>query len=173
MKNSGIILNWILFAIVVIPQFNSIHGQKSESSEPQTSLNTNLARSDAAPEERVVRMAYRKMNILDAVERVVKAKRSGQNAGSDLLRRSLRFDLRDFRVGPIDEIRDRTYRDLVTSSAGNVVQIMFATSSQNDGEGKPSIAAEWRAGQYTAGFDPQWTVADVLQYEAVRFNDVD
>lgn len=173
MKNSGIILNWILFAIVVIPQFNSIHGQKSESSEPQTSLNTNLARSDAAPEERVVRMAYRKMNILDAVERVVKAKRSGQNAGSDLLQRSLRFDLRDFRVGPIDEIRDRTYRDLVTSSAGNVVQIMFATSSQNDGEGKPSIAAEWRAGQYAAGFDPQWTVADVLQYEAVRFNDVD
>lgn len=171
MKNSRIILSSVLLALLVVPHF--IYGQESETPEGRTSVNTILDRSETGFEERIVRMAYRKMNVLDTVERVVKAKRKRQNAGSELIQRSLRFDIRDFRVGPIDEIRERTYRDLVTSSTGNVIQIAFATSSQNDGEGQPSIAAAWKTGQYMGGFDAQWTVADVLRYEAVRFNDVD
>lgn len=170
MKNSKIILKWILIGIVALTQVVWALGQKSEGA---LSESPGLGRTGPSLEERIVRMAYRKMNVLESVERVVTATRSGRNAGPELLQRSLRFELRDFRIGPIDEISGRIYRDLVTGSTGNVVQIVFATSTRDDGEGKASIAASWQSGQYAAGFDPQWTVADVLRYEAVRFSDVD
>lgn len=173
MKNSRIILKWILFVVVAFVQVVLVNAQKPTANGESTPESPALGRNGPGLEERIVRMAYRKMNVLATVERVVQAKRNGQNAGAGILQRSLRFELRDFRVGPINEIRDRTYRELVTGTTGNLVQITLATSTRDDGDGKPSIAASWRSGQYTAGFDPQWTVADVLQYEAVRFNDID
>jgi len=80
--------------------------------------------------------------------------------------------LKDFRVGQIKEIQNMIYRDLVTPPTGEIIQVSTANSTQNSGETSVSIDSKWRVGQYSSGFDPQWTVGDILQLEAVRFNDV-
>lgn len=148
-------------------------GKVEEMSTPKTSVNLNAGQvNDSTIEEKIVRMAYRKMNILDTVERFVKANRNEQPTGTELNLSSLRFDLRNFRVGQIQEIQNAVYQNLVTPPTGEIIQISTINSTQNNGETKISLNSVWRKGQYVAGFDPQWTVEDILQLEAARFHDV-
>lgn len=172
MKKQKIIIGLFVFVLVAFAQPSSIFAQKLDLEEKSTSSSANIEQNDVSLEEKIVRMAYRKMNILDSVERFVKAKRNGQPPGLEVARRSLRFDLKDFRVGQIQEIRDVIYRDLVTPPTGEIIQISIANTTQNNEEAKISLDSKWRTGQYSSGFDPQWTVENILQLEAVRFNDV-
>lgn len=172
MKSKKIIISLFVVAFAALVQLSSVFAQKVTLTEKPESNSANLGQSGVTLEERIVRMAYRKMNILDTVERFVKAKQSGQPAGLELAQRSLRFDLRDFRVGQIQDIQNVIYRDLVTPPTGEIIQVSTTNSTRNGGETKVSLDSKWRTGQYSSGFDPQWTVGDILQLEAVRFNDV-
>lgn len=171
MKSKKIIISLFVLVFVAVT-LSSVFAQKVTLAEKSKSNSANLGQAGVTIEEKIVRMAYRKMNVLDSVERFVKAKRNEQPAGLELAQRSLRFNLRDFRVGEIQEIQNAIYRDLVTPPTGEIIQVSTADSTQNGGETKVSLDSKWRTGQYSSGFDPQWTVGDVLQLEAVRFNDV-
>lgn len=171
--NSKKIIISLFVSMFVAVTLSSVFAQKKVTfAEKSNSNSANLGQSNVSLEERIVRMAYRKMNILDTVERFVKAKRSEQPTGLELTQRSLKFNLRDFRVGEIQEIQNAIYRDLVTAPTGEIIQVSTANSTQNGGETKVSLDSKWRTGQYSSGFDPQWTVGNILQLEAVRFNDV-
>ncbi len=130
----------------------------------------------APVEERVIRMAYNKLNALDLAERITSAKRKGQELSSEESRRegqrSISFTLRDFRIGNIEEIQNRVYRELVTPPIGEIIQASTIESMDNGGETRIALRATWVEGQYSSGFDPKWTVADVMQLESVRFHDV-
>jgi hypothetical protein len=123
-------------------------------------------------EERLVEMAYNKMSVLDTSERLQKAKSHGRPADASLENPKLKFKLRDFRVGDVSEIMNWRYRELVTAPTGEILSVTTIETKDRGGEGKISIQTDWKAGQYSSGADPLWTIADVFNLEAVRFSDV-
>ncbi|HEU4767069.1 MAG TPA: hypothetical protein VFS77_06830, partial [Pyrinomonadaceae bacterium] len=85
---------------------------------------------------------------------------------------SLRFELGDFRSGPIDEIRSQAYAGLVTLPTGDVIALTRGSHVQDDGPEEATFGAAWERGQYAAVFDPEWTVADVFHFEPEKYYDV-
>lgn len=164
MKSGKLTGSLVVIAVLAFVPFSSIFAQDFAL--------TNPGQPNMTLEEKIIRMAYRKMNVLDTAERFVKAKRNGQSVGLELAQRSLKFNLRDFRVGQIQDIQNFIYRDLVTPPTGEIIQVSIANTTQNGGETRVSLDSKWRTGQYSSGFDPQWTIKDILQIEAVRFHDV-
>lgn len=171
MKGKKVIFSLFVLVFNAVT-FSSVFAQKVPRTEEPMSNSANLRQSNTTPEERIVRMAYRKMNILDAVERFMRAERNRQPAGRELGLRSLRFNLRDFRVGEIQEIQNTVYRDLVTPPTGEIIQASIVNSAQTSGETKISLDANWRTEQSAPGFNPLWTIGNILQHEAHRFGDV-
>lgn len=147
---------------------------------PQEELNSNelakmskVAKPDGAEgsqrEARMVRAAYAKLSLLDTAERVGKIVRKGEKVLAADRNPSLVFSIRDVRQGEIDEIRRYRYWDLVTPPNRQILQVMEGTTKQGTEEAA-SVRTQWVPGQYSSGFDPQWTIDDILQLEAVRFS---
>lgn len=171
MKKRKITISLFVITLLAFISLSSTFAQKNDSRKNFTPV-INGGQTSVSLEEQLVRMAYRKMNVLDTVERFVKVKPSTPSSKLELTQNSLRFDLKDFRVGQIQEIQSALYQDLVTPPRGDIIQVTIVNSKHNDGETKVSLDSQWRTGQYSSGVDQQWTVGDILQLEAVRFNDV-
>lgn len=177
MKRPKILTPLFVFALIAFPQLSPVFAQEKvfkEGAARQSGSAAAVAQESASAtaEEKIVRWAYKKMNILDAVERISKAKKQGQLVGRALGLKTLRFTLSNFHAGPIQEIQNAVYRDLVTPPTGQIIQVSAINSTRDNGEPKISIKTAWQAGQYASGFDPKWTIGDVLQLEAARFHDV-
>ncbi|MFN2530600.1 MAG: hypothetical protein ABR555_04805 [Pyrinomonadaceae bacterium] len=136
--------------------------------DPQTGAasQTVKVRSEQAitPEETIVRAAYEKLSALSKVDASVKRTKSATVG--------LRFELSDFKVGPITEILPLKHSELVTGASGNVILISHALSRTNYQEERVSYRAEWTNGQYASAYEPQWTMANVLAFYAGEYHDV-
>jgi hypothetical protein len=169
-----------------------ISGQTAKTTNKQTRAAI-PENAEAAPgvsaEERVIRRAYRKLSIYQIVEIFTQAKREAQMRGAvltqparrQLAQNVLRFELRDFRIGRIQEILNVKYKDLVTAPNNEIIQIGTGTivntvtnaNGENiSGEAKFSVNAKWKNGQYSPLFDQNVTMGYIMQIEALRFNDV-
>ena len=125
-------------------------------------------RSNAAP-EKIVRETYRKLEIYNAAAQVFDNERTRRPFRSEA---SLKFELRDFRTGSVQEILHKPYAELVTMPTGDVVSLTRGGHSQDGGPQEATFGAAWEHGQYASVFDPGWTVADVFHFEAARYYDV-
>lgn len=124
----------------------------------------------AAPiEERIVRIAYAKMALLDAAEKVSSAARRGDKSPITARERSLKFELSDFAIGDVSDIQNKQYTELVTPPNLEIIQAVMVTDTSKS-EVQSGIMPRWVSGQYSSGFDPQWRISDVFQIEAVRFH---
>lgn len=126
------------------------------------------ARSFTA-QEKLVRDTYRKLEIYDAAAQVFQKEQSGR-AGRSQAR--LSFELADFRSGDLYEIAGSRYAEFVTVSNGEVVSLTHGSHSLDKGAEEATFAAAWERGQYASVFDPQWTIADVLNFEPARYFDI-
>jgi hypothetical protein len=125
------------------------------------------ARNAAA--EKLVRDTYRKLETYHAAAQIYKNEFSKRAAHSNA---GLSFELSDFRYGKVDEILNQRYADLVTLATGDVVSLTRGGHSVDGGPQEATFDAEWEHGQYASVFDPEWTVADVLHFEAAKYYDV-
>lgn len=128
-----------------------------------------MAQGRSSAVEKLVREAYRKLETYHAAAQVFKHELARRPIGSDA---GLSFELSDFHVGRVDEIRNQRYAELVTLPSGEVVSLTRGGHSFDGGPQEATFDAEWQPGQYASVFDPAWTVADVFHLEAARYYDI-
>lgn len=135
-------------------------------------------RSVMSREEKLVRDTYEKLTVYHRAGRLYKADGSGKTIDDDSV---LKFELKDFRVGPIQEIAGTLHRDLVTLPTGDIIQIHPSTYQNTQyfhggikevGEEQASYGASWTSGQYASVYDRQWTIGDLLGFEPATFYDI-
>ena len=120
------------------------------------------------PEEIVVRSTYEKLTKLNRA-----AQTSDKTKAAPLDENSvLKFELSNFRVGPIKEIALTRAEELVSLPTGEIVLLIRTETSENENKPTISYKAEWTAGHYAAIFEPQWTIADVMSFESHKDFDV-
>src|SRR5689334_13907699 len=119
-------------------------------------------------EEMVVRAAYDKLTRLNRA-----AQTSRRRLGAPLDEKSvIKFQLFNFRVGPIKEIALTRAEELVSLPTGEIVALTRTEETENENNPTVSYKAEWTAGQYAAIFEPQWTIADLMSLESHKDFDV-
>lgn len=128
-----------------------------------------MGQSQNSSAERLVRETYRKLETYHAAAQLYKSELSRRLIRTEL---GLSFELSDFHYGNVDEILNQRYAEFVTLPVGDVVSLTRGGHSFNGGAQEATFDAEWEHGQYAPVFDPAWTVADVVHFEAARYYDV-
>ncbi|MCU1264265.1 MAG: hypothetical protein JWM21_583 [Acidobacteria bacterium] len=123
-----------------------------------------------SPEEKVVRMAYDKLTVLSKAALLIKPDQADAPPDETLF---LRFELSNFRVGPIQEILKSKQSELITGWSGEPTVTLGRSSSRlNKEEEHVAYTAEWSKGQYASIYDRQWTIGDLFGYEPNHYFDV-
>ena len=128
--------------------------------------------SNSSPEEKLIRWAYKKLSVYEAVDKFSRAEREKQPTGQVLAQKALKFKLKNFQTGRIEEIQNLRFNDIVTLPTGNIIDITPVSTSVNNDEYKFSVKAKWKNGQYSSGFDSQWTLRDLMQLDPNKYRDV-
>jgi hypothetical protein len=117
--------------------------------------------------------------IRDTYEKLTALNRASRYLNQDTLRREtsndedvLKFELKNFRLGPIQEILAATHSKLITSATGIVVTLTRATIQLNAQEERVAYRAAWTSGQYASVYDPNWTIADLFGFEPEHYYDI-
>jgi len=84
----------------------------------------------------------------------------------------LKFELRKFRTGPVQEIMNALGGEIATGPSGDLIEITRVITQENDQSEKVAYKGRWTSGQYSSIYDPKWTVADLLGFDAARYYDV-
>jgi hypothetical protein len=119
--------------------------------------------------ENTVRETYQKLENYHLAAQVFEREHARKPVRAGV---NLSFELTNFRSGNVAEILNRRYAEVVTLPAGDVVSLTRGGHSLNGGPQEATFAAEWEPGRYASVFDPGWTVADVLHFEAARYYDI-
>ena len=123
-------------------------------------------------ENSLVRLTYTKLSLYH---------RAGSFAEADETKTAwkfeddLRFELHDIHTGPIEEIYDQPYGQLVTKPSGDVIRIMSQTRSFNEGPKHIMYKAGWLKSNYRASLLEDWehtTVGEVLRMAGDSLADI-
>jgi hypothetical protein len=123
----------------------------------------------ARPNEKLIRDTYKKLTDFNKAVQIRKKDFDGVAINKQL---DLQIDLKDFHTGPLLEILNQRYADLVTLPSGDIVSLSRATHSVNKGPEQVTFEAEWSKGQYASGFDQDWTISTAMQFEPTKYTDV-
>jgi hypothetical protein len=120
-------------------------------------------------ENKLVTSTYEKLAVYTRAALIKQAE-----AGSKFPEESLqmRFEFRDMRTGPIQEILNTPNKDLVTLPFGEVIRIYHGTHLENGRDEQAFYQAKWVTGQYASGYDRQWTIGEVMRFEPAKYSDV-
>lgn len=139
---------------------------------PKTSVETaviearDLSFEGAA--EKLVRAAYAKLTRYNRAYLLVDNPRS---VNVPMEEAYLRFELSNFRVGPIQEILNLPH-DQVQPTGSQILQLGRAVHTMNNADPHVAYWAQWTTEQYAALYNPKWTVNDLLSYDPARYHDV-
>jgi hypothetical protein len=122
-----------------------------------------------SPEERLVRAAYEKLTMLSRAALLIKG---GDENTSLPDGEFLKFELSNFRIGPIEEILGALASKIKTDPSGEIINVTRVRTRHNKGEEFVAYEAQWTIGQYSTGYDRQWTVRDLFNFEAAIYYDV-
>ena len=131
-----------------------------------------MAQLPSTAHEKAIRETYRKLEIYSAAAHVFQTDQSTSPSRRSRAEARLSFVLTDFRSGAAREIFDKRYAELVTLPVGEIVSLTRGRHSLDDGPEEATFAANWQPGQYASVVDPQWTIADVLNFEPARYYDI-
>lgn len=153
----------IVAAVISVAIAASAAGDALEHSADRPGFRGVARQSDAT----IVRQAYSKLVALNAGSRSRLEAALGLPADTY----ALKFELSDFRTGPIAEILGVTATDLATEPHGNLIKFTTRESGSGD-KVYVSYAADWHVGSYASMPDQYWTVADVFALAPERYFDV-
>src|SRR5688572_10134337 len=143
----------------VVQETKPVQAQGSSASKP--------VRRSATPEEQAVRDVYEKVTRLNRAS--LKKITEGDNADDE---RVVRFELSNFRLGPIDEILSKPHSELVTRFGGDQIHLVRQVSRHNNESERVAYTAEWSVGQYASAYEPQWTVGQVFSFYPTEYHEV-
>lgn len=125
--------------------------------------------SPVTPEEKVVRAAYEKLTIFNKAALLVDQPGVPRPEDDTLF---LKFELRNFKVGPIQEILSALHSEIKTGGSGDIIDLTRVATRLNKGEEHVAYRAEWTKGQYASLYDPHWTIGDLLGHRPDKYSDV-
>lgn len=164
-------ISLIIFSVELVKPQEEILANKVSAKEEKTVENSKET-ANMSSEEKLIRWAYKKLSVYEVVDKFSRAEREGKPTGQILAQKALNFKLKKFQIGRIEEIQNLRLSDLVTLPTGNVLDITPISTSVNSDEYKFSVKAKWKNGQYSSGFDSQWTLGDLMKLEPNKYQDV-
>ncbi len=153
--------------ILSLTQMIGAQETKPKSSSASTSSTVGEKRPDS-PEERLVRAAYEKLTMLSRAAWKYKNDSETEPADDSQV---LKFELSNFRIGPVNEIKGMLAREIEETS-GQVVTLTHTVSQLNKGEEFVFYQAEWGDSQFASAYDWHWTIGNLLGFEAEQYYDV-
>ena len=166
------IIIWAGLTLVLFAVFSNSYGKersltKTLSKTPiDSNKDTNYVMS---PEEKLIRLAYKKLTVYNAVAKYREGKSLKEITESS---NALRFKLSNFKSGAIEEIRNTLYNYISTPPTGEIIQLGRSTVQWNNRGEQIAYKAQWISGKYATGADRNWTIGDVLKIETAKYYDV-
>jgi hypothetical protein len=159
----------VIACLTLIASVGPAEGQKINPAESNVPSAATIDPPLVTNEERCIRATYEKLTNLSKAARLLRRETAIQAATGD---DALRFELRNFKVGPIQEIMSVLRGEIATLPSGEIIMLTRSTIKVNDGEERVAYAAAWTNGSYASVYDPKWTVSDVLAFEPENNYDV-
>ena len=146
-------------------------GQEPSKAAPSKAKPTQGGKRTGAmsPQEEIIRAAYEKLTTLNRAARFIEDP-TGEKLWDES--RVLKFELSNFRTGPIQEIWGALIRRVSTDYSGDIIRLTRSGTRHNNGPERVAYKAQWGTGRYASINDPQWTVGDLLSYEPDKYHDV-
>lgn len=154
---------WILTCLIITSCVGSVFGQKRSSVNANLPVSQDSDKTGMTREEQIVRTTYEKLSTLNRAARLLRLNTSVSS--SSMRDEALRFELSNFKVGPIHEIMSMLRVDIATLPSGQIIMLTRSTSRQTNGVERVAYEAAWTNGQYASVYDPKWTVSDVLGFQ--------
>lgn len=139
----------------------------SHAQEPVRTTPDRQADSSTA-EEKTIRAAYAKLEVYNWAAELMAMKGAASKVRDDSV---LRYQLRNFRTGPLDEIKLLRISQLVTVPDGDVIRISSGSFSLNDGPWEAYYIAKWWKKPKEVG-RRDWTVEELFQLLVTEYFDV-
>ncbi|HXU09642.1 MAG TPA: hypothetical protein VN743_11655, partial [Blastocatellia bacterium] len=173
MKTTGEVMAAVLVLLSMGGLFSRTYAQEQE----QTS---NVAAAQAMPgqrqsvsaEEKLVKTAYGKLSLYHRAANAEKARE--RHIGYDP-ENDIKFDLQGIHTGPIEEIQNRPYGEMVTKPGGDVILVALGVRSFNGGPEAVLYEAKWVKSNYTSTALEDWehtTVGEMLRMMGDSFSDI-
>lgn len=154
-----ILTSALLLVLAAVAHAQTVQDTRSSSSK--------TARRSTTPEEQTVRDVYEKVTRLNRAS--LKQLTEGDKGNDE---RIIKFELFNFRLGPIEEILAKPHSELVTGFGGDQIVLGRQVSRHNNEPERVAYGAEWTQGQYASAYEPQWTVGQVFSFYPTDYHDV-
>ena len=167
MKSRNLLLALVVVSLLLVNSTlaqnpgTQIRGQGLEASQSENSF--------AASAEKLVREAYEKLTRYNRAYLLVDDREASSLPSEE---RYLRFELRNFKVGPIQEILSLKHSEVYTVIVPELLSLTRLTTTLNDADPHVAYSARWIAESYAPGYDARWTMNDVMSHKAARYQDV-
>jgi hypothetical protein len=150
----------------------SANGQKPTSKVETTgdSQQKQPPKDKVSRQEKLVRANYEKLVMLNKAARLLSGPKTATEKESDAV---LRFELGNFRIGSIQDIMSDVASEIVSRPTGEVIHLTRSVIQNNQEPEHVAYIAQWTSGTYAPVYDPKWTIADILGFDAERYYDVD
>lgn len=143
-----------------------------QSAAPKSELDVKTSQSAVlpknTPEERIVRATYEKLTEFSKAALLLN-REAASRPDANLV---LTFELANFRVGPISEIRPALHSKTVGAGTGDVIELSSVRTRLNDEDEQVAYKARWTIGQYASVYDRNWTIGYLLDLEPKLYHDV-
>ena len=159
------IYGWTVLGILAFLATGSAQSLKKQTQAEEKSL----PEARSLVNERLIRLAYRKVEVYAAVDKVREGKKLSEVMDPN---ERLRFRLSNFRTDTIEQLKDIVYNTAVSAPSEEIIQLTRSSESLNGRREQLAYRADWVAGKYGAMFDRNWTIGDVLKLESTRYFDV-
>ena len=120
----------------------------------------------ASFEEQTIRALYEKVTKLNRASLIA---RFNAEPTEDQV---LRFELSDFKIGPIADILAKRADDVTTGRTGPFVELTRQISQLDGGPEHVGYSAVWTDGEYAPIYEPEWTMNDLLNFQADKNADL-
>jgi hypothetical protein len=161
---------WFLFASLLSLTFSiAAQGQKGN---PKVVDKTEVIKqrefSFAAAAEKLVRAAYAKVTRYNKAFLLVDNRHDPSRPIEEAY---LRFELSNFKAGPIQEILNLPHSEVKTITPEEI-DLIRVTTTLNDADPHIAYTTNWRTAQYASGYDRKWTINDLLSHDPASYHDI-
>ena len=167
-----------LIVLGLIGTAGKIFSQQTSAGSVPVATRGTESLSQMSREEILVRSTYEKLVVYERAARLESA--MAKNIAHDAMQTSVPIDegtvvefvIRDFRVGPINNILSAKYADLVTLPSGYIISIGHGIWRDSEKPEEAMFDMSWVKGQYASAFDRNWTMSDAFVIESPKYVDV-